>query len=92
MSLYRQYRGASHSSCNLKFNLPNEFPVVFHNSSNYGYHFVIKELANEIEDNLNALGKQSTRKVQGFFLFNKKENYKNRLSFLMKVLKIYATK
>ena len=45
-----------------------------------------------LNDNLNVLGKQSTRKVQGFFPFNKKENYKNRLSFLMKVLKIYATK
>ena len=45
-----------------------------------------------LNDNLNVLGKQGTRKVQGFFPFNKKENYKNQLSFLMKVLKIYATK
>ena len=27
----RKYRGTAHSICNLKFNLPNEIPVVFHN-------------------------------------------------------------
>ena len=41
-----KYRGAAHSICNLKFNAPNETPVVFHNGSNYDYHFIIKELAN----------------------------------------------
>ena len=36
------YRGVAHSICNLKFNVPNEIPVVFHNSSNCDYHFIIK--------------------------------------------------
>ena len=44
-----KYRGDAHSICNLEFNVPNEIPVAFHNSSNYGYHFIIKELANEFE-------------------------------------------
>ena len=26
-----KYRVAAHSTCNLKFNVPSEFPVVFHN-------------------------------------------------------------
>ena len=39
-----KYRGSAHSICNLKFNVPNEVPVVFHNGSNYDYHFIIKEL------------------------------------------------
>ena len=41
-----KYRGAAHSICSLKFKVPNEIPVVFHNGSNYDYHFIIKELAN----------------------------------------------
>ena len=41
-----KYRGAAHSICNLNFNIPNKIPVVFHNGSNYDYHFIIKELAN----------------------------------------------
>ena len=44
-----KHRGAAHSICNLKSNVPNEIPVVFHNGSNYDYYFIIKELANEFE-------------------------------------------
>ena len=35
-----KYRGTAHS---LKFNVPNEIPVVFHNGSNYDNYFIIKE-------------------------------------------------
>ena len=44
-----EYSDAAHSICNLKFKVPNEIPVVFQNSSNYDYHFIIKDLANEFE-------------------------------------------
>ena len=44
-----KHRGAAHSICNLKFNVPNKIPVVFRNCSNYDYHFVVKELTNEFE-------------------------------------------
>ena len=44
-----KYRSAAHSICNLKFNVPNEIPVVFHNGSNYDYHFIIKALANDFQ-------------------------------------------
>ena len=42
-----KYRGAPHSTCNLK---------VIHNGSNYEYHFIIKELANEFERIFECLG------------------------------------
>ena len=42
-----KYRGAAHNICNLKSNIPNEVPVVFHTGSNYDYHFIIRELANK---------------------------------------------
>ena len=43
------YRGAAHSICNLKFSVPKKIPIVFHNGSNYDYHFIIKELAEEFK-------------------------------------------
>ena len=36
------FRDAAHSLYNLKFNMPNEIPAVFHNDSNYDYHFFTK--------------------------------------------------
>ena len=45
-----KYRGAAYSICNLRFNVSLEIPVVFKNRSNCDYHFIIKELANELKD------------------------------------------
>ena len=35
--------------CDLKFNVPNEIPLVFHTGSNYDYHFIIKESTKSFE-------------------------------------------
>ena len=35
--------------CYLKDRLPKKFSIAFHKGSNYGYHFIIKELAEELE-------------------------------------------
>ena len=59
--------------CCLIFNVSNEIPVVFHRGSNYDYHFIIKELANEFEGQFECI----QRKVQNFFSSNKKGNYRN---------------
>ena len=40
-----EYSENALSICNLKYNLPKRIPIVFHNGSNYDYHFIIKELA-----------------------------------------------
>ena len=56
-----KYRGSTHSICNLKFNVPNEIPVVFHNCSNYDYHFIMKELANEFEGQFECLGENTEK-------------------------------
>ena len=45
----RKYRGAAHDICNLRYKIPKEIMVVFHNGSTYDYHFIIKELAVEFD-------------------------------------------
>ena len=37
-----KYRYAAHSICNLKHSVPKQIPTVFHEGSNYDYHFIIK--------------------------------------------------
>ena len=41
-----------HSICNLKCSVPREIPIAVHSESNYDYHFIIKELEEEFENNL----------------------------------------
>ena len=43
----------------------NETPVVFHNGSNYDYHFIIKELANEFDGKFECLW-ENTEKYKIF--------------------------
>ena len=49
-------RGAAHSICNWKNNVPNNISLVFYNGSNYNYHFTIKELADEFKGQFKCLG------------------------------------
>ena len=44
-----KYEGAAHDICNLRYKIPKEIPVMFHNGSTYDYHFIIKELGEEFE-------------------------------------------
>ena len=54
-------------------NVPKEILVVFHNVSTYDYHFIIKQLAEEIEGDFKRLG-ENTKKYITFSLPLKKEN------------------
>ena len=42
------YRGAAHSSCNLKYKIPNYIPVIFHKLAGYDAHLFIRELAKHV--------------------------------------------
>ena len=67
-----EYRGAAHSICNLKYSVPKKIPIVFHNGSNYGYHFIIKWLEKEFEKQYTCLG-ENTEKCITFIVPIEKE-------------------
>ena len=58
-----KYRGAAHNICNLRYKVPKEIPVVFHNGSTYDYHFIIKELVKEFDGNFDCLGKNTEKYI-----------------------------
>ena len=58
-----KYRGAAHNTCNLRYKIPNNIPVIFHNGSTYDYHFIIKELASEFEENFECLGENTEKYI-----------------------------
>ena len=45
-----EYGGSAHTICDFKYSVPKKIPIVFHNGSNYDYHFIIKELAEEFKN------------------------------------------
>ena len=58
-----KYRGAAHNICNLRYKIPKEIPIVFHNGSTYDYHFIIKELVKEFEGNFECLGENTEKYI-----------------------------
>ena len=58
-----KYRGASHSSCSLKYRIQKEIPVVFHSGSINDYHFIIKELAKEFDGSFECLGENTEKYI-----------------------------
>ena len=58
-----KYRAAAHSICNLRYKIPKEIPVVFHNGSTYDYHFIIKQLAREFKGNFECLGENTEKYI-----------------------------
>ena len=68
-----KYRGAAQIICNLRYKIPKEIPVVFHNGSKYDYHFIIKRLAREFKGFCECLG-ENTEKYVTFSVPIKKEH------------------
>ena len=56
-----EYRGAAHNTCNLRYKITKNIPVIFHNGSTYDYRDIIKELACEFEGNFECLGKNTEK-------------------------------
>ena len=72
-----KYRGAAHNTCNLRYKVPKNIPVIFHNGSTYDYHFIIKELACEFEGNFECLGENTEKYITFSVPIKKKIENKN---------------
>ena len=72
-----KYRGAAHNICNLRYKVPKEILLVFHNGSTYDYHFIIKELVKEFEGNFDCLGENTEKYIIFSVPLKKKIENKN---------------
>ena len=71
-----EYRGAVHSICNLKYSIPKKISIVFHNGSNFDYHFIIKESAEEFKKQFTCLG-ENTENIFNLYGSNGKRSCRN---------------
>ena len=67
------YRGAVHNNCNLKYQIPDHIPIVFHKLSGYDAHLFIKELGKGF--NKNNIGVIAENKEK-YISFNVRINVK----------------
>ena len=58
-----KFRSAAHNNCNLRYKIPIEIPIVFHNGSTYDYHFIIKQLAKEFKGKFDCLGENTEKYI-----------------------------
>ena len=72
-----KYRGAAHNICNLRYEVPKELPIIFHNGSTCDYHFIIKELVKEFEDNFDCLVENTEKYITFSVRLKKKIENKN---------------
>ena len=59
----RKYRAAARNICNLRYKTSKDILVLFHSGSNYDYHFIIKELAEEFEGKFECLGENNEKYI-----------------------------
>ena len=85
-----KYRGAAHNICNLRYKIPKEILVVFHNGSTYDYHFIIKELVKEFEGNFECLGENTEKYITFSVTIKKKIDNKDlEITYQIKFIDSY---
>ena len=85
-----KYRGAAHNICNLRYKVPKEILVVFHNGSTYDYHFIINELVKEFKGNFECLGENIEKYITFSVPIKKKiENKDLEITYKIKFIDSY---
>ena len=85
-----KYRGAAHNMCNLRYKIPKEIPVVFHNGSTYDYRFIIKDLVKEFDGNFKCLGENNEKYITFSVPIKKKIENKNiEITYKIKFIDSY---
>ena len=76
-----KFRGATHSQCNLQYQLPKFVPVIFHKLSGYDSHLFIKQLGKS-KGNINCIPNSEEKYIsfsKSILPDDVEDNYKNRI-------------
>ncbi|XP_067215255.1 uncharacterized protein [Linepithema humile] len=84
--LTERYRGAAHSSCNLNYKDSHVIPMIFHNLSGYDAHFIIKNVANAFEGNIDLLLLTKERYISFTKNVKETENEKSKLCIKLRFI------
>ena len=74
-----KYRGPAYNICNLRYRIPKEIPIVFHNGSTNYYNFIIKELVKEFDGNFEYLDENTEKYIRFSVPLKKEIKNKNKI-------------
>ena len=84
-----KYRGAAPSNCDLRYKIPREIPVIFHNGSAYDYHFIIKKSAEKFKGNFECLGENTEKYITFLVPIKKDLDYDKAIIYKLKFIDSY---
>ena len=74
----------------MRYKVPREIPIVFHNGSIYDYHFIINELVKEFDGNFECLGENAEKYITFSAPINEKiENKDIEITYKIKFINSY---
>ena len=74
----------------MRYKIPKEIPIVFHNGSTYDYHFIIKELVKEFDGNFECLRENAEKYITFSVPIKKKtENKDIEITYKIKSIDSY---
>ena len=74
----------------MRYKIPKEIPVVFHNGYTYDYHFIIKESVKEFEGNFECLGENTEKYITFSVALTKKIDNKDfEITYKIKFIDSY---
>ena len=81
-----KYRGAARNICNLRYKIPTEIPVVFHNGTTYNHKFIINDLTKEVEGWFECLGENTDRYITFSAPIKKELNNGKTITYKLKFI------
>ena len=84
-----KFREAAHNVCNLRYKVPKNIPVVFHNGTAYDYHFIIKQLAEEFKGQFECLGENTGKYITSSVPIEKEVANNKKITFKLKRIDSY---
>ena len=74
----------------MRYKIPREIPVVFHNGSIYDYHFIIKKLVKKFDGSFDCLGENTEKYITFSVPIKKKiENKDIEIAYKIKFIDSY---
>ena len=84
-----KYRDSAHSLCNLRYQEQRDIPVIMHNGSNYDFHLLIKDLAQEFTSDIYCLGENTEKNISFSIPIHNKKIDNETINYNLKFIDSY---